>query len=149
MEDAKRARHSDAINLIAGIRNKEGYQINLGQHTPLINNLEIRIIFKNKAKEEGVGVIDLIYRTVQVLKKNLYWIRISSQDTGLIEPIELWDEGQLSYITSYGLYTEQTYVLMYLYTKRTYVPTYWTITIGRSYVFKYTVLTIRQFSSSQ
>ena len=28
---------------------------------PLINNLEIRTIFKDKAKEEGVGVIDLIY----------------------------------------------------------------------------------------
>ena len=35
---------------------------------PLINNLEIRIIFKDKAKEEGVGVTDFIYRTVQVLK---------------------------------------------------------------------------------
>ena len=43
----------------------------------LINNLEIRIIFKNKAKEEGVGVIDLIYRAVQVLKENLYWIKIN------------------------------------------------------------------------
>ena len=39
---------------------------------PLINNLEIRIIFKDKAKEEGVGVIDLIYRVVQVLRENLY-----------------------------------------------------------------------------
>ena len=45
---------------------------------PLINNLEIRTIFKDKAKEEGVGVIDLIYRAVQVLKENLYWIRISA-----------------------------------------------------------------------
>ena len=56
---------------------------------PLINNLEIRIIFKDKAKEEGVGVTDLIYRTVQVLKENLYWIRISIQDMGLMEPVEL------------------------------------------------------------
>ena len=39
---------------------------------PLINNLKIKIIFKNKAKEEGAGVIDLIYRAVQVLRKNLY-----------------------------------------------------------------------------
>ena len=31
---------------------------------PLINNLKIRIIFKDKAKEEGVGVMDLIYRAV-------------------------------------------------------------------------------------
>ena len=27
---------------------------------PLINNLKIRIIFKDKTKEEGVGVIDFI-----------------------------------------------------------------------------------------
>ena len=56
---------------------------------PLINNLEIKIIFKDKAKKEGVGVIDFIYRTVQVLKKNLYWIRISTQNTGLIKPVKL------------------------------------------------------------
>ena len=31
---------------------------------PLIKDLEIKIIFKDKAKEEGVGVTDLIYRTV-------------------------------------------------------------------------------------
>ena len=56
---------------------------------PLINNLKIKIIFKNKAKEEGVSVIDLIYRTVQVLKENLYWIKISVQDTGLMELVKL------------------------------------------------------------
>ena len=56
---------------------------------PLINNLEIKIIFKDEAREEGVGVIDFIYRAVQVLRENLYWIRISTQDTGLMEPVEL------------------------------------------------------------
>ena len=60
---------------------------------PLINNLEIRIIFKDKAKEEGVGVMDFIYRAVQVLWENLYWIKISAQDAGLMELVELWDEG--------------------------------------------------------
>ena len=54
----------------------------------LINNLEIRIIFKDETEEEGVGVTDLIYRTVQVLKKNLYWIRISTQNMGLMELVE-------------------------------------------------------------
>ena len=44
----------------------------MGHSISLINNLEIRTIFKNKAKEEGVGVTDLIYRTVQVLRENLY-----------------------------------------------------------------------------
>ena len=45
---------------------------------PLINDLEIGIIFKDKAEEKGVGVTDLIYRAVQVLRENLYWIRISA-----------------------------------------------------------------------
>ena len=31
---------------------------------PLINNLEIKIIFKDKAKKKGVGVIDFINRIV-------------------------------------------------------------------------------------
>ena len=39
---------------------------------PLINNLKIKTIFKNKAKEEGVNIMDFIYRAVQVLKENLY-----------------------------------------------------------------------------
>ena len=38
-------------------------------------------------------VTDFIYRAVQVLKENLYWIRISAQDAGLMELVELWDEG--------------------------------------------------------
>ena len=61
----------------------------MGQRTPLINNLEIRIIFKNKTEEEGAGVMDLIYRAVQVLRENLYWIRISVQKARLIEPVKL------------------------------------------------------------
>ena len=60
---------------------------------PLINNLKIKIIFKDKAKEEEAGVTDFIYKAVQVLKENLYWIRISAQNTKLIKPVELWDEG--------------------------------------------------------
>ena len=60
---------------------------------PLINNLKIRIIFKDKAKEEGAGVTDFIYRAVQVLRENLYWIRISTQDIRLMELVKLWDEG--------------------------------------------------------
>ena len=61
----------------------------MGYSTPLIKDLEIRIIFKDKAKEEGVGIIDFIYRTVQALKKNLYWIRISAQEAGLMELVKL------------------------------------------------------------
>ena len=83
----------DTKDLIGGIRNNKGHQIEMGHYTPLINNLEIRIIFKNKAKEEGVGIMDFIYRAVQVLRENLYWIRISARDAGLIELVKLWDEG--------------------------------------------------------
>ena len=36
----------------------------MGYYTPLINNLEIKIIFKDKAKEEGVSITDLIYQIV-------------------------------------------------------------------------------------
>ena len=39
--------------------------------------------------KEGAGVTDLIYRAVQVLKENLYWIRISARDTRLMELVEL------------------------------------------------------------
>ena len=90
---------------------------------PLINNLEIRIIFKNKAKEEGAGVTNLIYRAVQVLKKNLYWIKISAWDAGLMEPVELQDEGQLSYITSHEPHTGRTHVLSLLTQYIEYIKT--------------------------
>ena len=45
------------------------------------------------------------------------------------------------------IYTKRTYVLTYSRTKRTDVLTYSTITIGRSYVFKYIVPTVRWFFS--
>ena len=39
--------------------------------------------------EEGVGITDLINRIVQVLKRDLYWFRISVQDIKLIELVKL------------------------------------------------------------
>ena len=45
--------------------------------------------FKNKNKEKGVGVTDFINRIVQVLKEDLYWVRISTRDMGLIKPVKL------------------------------------------------------------
>ena len=65
----------------------------MGHSTPLINNLEIRAIFKDKTREEGVGVIDFINWIVQVLKEDLKRLAISIQDIGLMEPVKLWDEG--------------------------------------------------------
>ena len=35
-------------------------------------------LFKDKNKEKGVGVIDLISRIVQVLRGDLYWVKIST-----------------------------------------------------------------------
>ena len=55
--------------------------------TPLINNLETKF-FKNKNKKKGVGITDLINRIVQVLKRDLYWVRISTRDTGLIKLVK-------------------------------------------------------------
>ena len=65
----------------------------MGHCTPLINNLEIGIIFKDKTRKEGVGVTDLIYWIVQVLKEDLERLAVSTRDAGLMEPVELWDEG--------------------------------------------------------
>ena len=39
--------------------------------------------------EEGVGVIDFINRIVQILKQDLKQLKISTQDTKLMEPVEL------------------------------------------------------------
>ena len=61
----------------------------MGHCTPLINNLEIRIIFKDKAREEGVGIIDFIYWIVQVLREDLERLVVSTQDTGLMELVKL------------------------------------------------------------
>ena len=53
----------DAKDLIGGIRNNEGHQINTGYSTPLINNLETKF-FKDKKIEEGVNITDFINRIV-------------------------------------------------------------------------------------
>ena len=38
--------------------------------------------------EKGVGITDLINRIVQVLKRDLYWVKISVQNTELIKPVK-------------------------------------------------------------
>ena len=65
----------------------------MGHSILLINNLEIKTIFKNKAREKGVGIIDLINRLIQVLKKDLERLAISTQNTGLIELVKPWNKG--------------------------------------------------------
>ena len=39
--------------------------------------------------EEGIGITDLINRIVQVLKRDLYWVKISTQNAKLIKLVEL------------------------------------------------------------
>ena len=51
--------------------------------------MEIRTIFKDKAREEGVGVTDFIYWIVQVLREDLERLAVSTQNVGLIEPVKL------------------------------------------------------------
>ena len=56
---------------------------------PFINNLKIKELFKNKNKKEKVGITDFISKIVQVLKKDLYQVRISTQRIELMELVKL------------------------------------------------------------
>ena len=69
--------------------------------TPLINNLEIEELFKNKDKKKGVGIIDLVNQLVQVLRRELAQLRNSVQEVkevGELNLVELQNKGQLSYV---------------------------------------------------
>ena len=55
--------------------------------------MEIDNIFKNKAKEEGVGVTDLINRIVLILKRDLEQFQTSTRDIELIDQEDLGDKG--------------------------------------------------------
>ena len=48
-----------------------------------------------KVSRDSVTILvtDLINRIVQVLRGDLYWVRISARDAELMEPVEPWDEG--------------------------------------------------------
>ena len=39
--------------------------------------------------EEGVGITDFINKIVQVLRGDLYWVKISTQEAELMEPVKL------------------------------------------------------------
>jgi len=58
---------SEAEDLIEGIIKKKDHQIKSGNTTPLINNLEMQDVFKNKDKKRGDGVTDLISGLVDLL----------------------------------------------------------------------------------
>ena len=53
--------------------------------------ITVRSPLRNQSPKLRLGLLnvtDLINRIVQVLKRDLYWIRISAQDAGLMEPVE-------------------------------------------------------------
>ena len=58
---------SEAEDLIGGIIREEDHQIESGNTTPLINDLEMQNVFKDKDEERGDGVIDLINGLVDLL----------------------------------------------------------------------------------
>jgi len=52
---------------MGGIIREKDHQIELGNTTPLINNLEMQDVFKDKDEERGDGVTDLINGLVDLL----------------------------------------------------------------------------------
>ena len=58
---------SEAEDLIGGIIREEDYQIESGNTTPLINNLEMQDVFEDENEERGDSVIDLINGLVDCL----------------------------------------------------------------------------------
>ena len=75
-----------------GIRNKKSYQFKIGYSIPLINNLKMEELFKNKNKKRGVGITDLINQLIQIFKKELVQLKNSVQElkeVGKLNLIEL------------------------------------------------------------
>ena len=58
---------SDAEDLIGGIVRNKIKQIELGNTTPLINDLEMQEVFKDKDGKRGGSVMDLICGLVDLL----------------------------------------------------------------------------------
>jgi len=58
---------SKAEDLIGGIIKEEDHQIESGNTIPLIDDLEMQDVFKDKDKERGDGIMDLINRLVDLL----------------------------------------------------------------------------------
>ena len=75
--------------------------------------------------------MDFINRILQVLKADLYQLRISVWDTGLIKLVKLQDKGQLSHITEFSTYICENVgpdIPTFPYTQ--------TFTIGRRWIYK-------------
>ena len=74
---------------MVGIRN-EDHQIELKGIVPWIDDLRIEDVFKDKGKEGGVGVIDLINGLVKILRLEIKKLQDAAQQAfKLVEP---WDK---------------------------------------------------------
>jgi len=75
---------------MGGIIREKDHQIESGNTTPLINDLEMQDVFKDEDEERGDGVMDLISGLVDLLLLKTKAVWDAWQDG--IELIELWDE---------------------------------------------------------
>ena len=62
----------------------------LGIKASYLNVRHIAVTYRHGT---SVVVTDLINRIVQVLRRDLYWVKISAQDAELIKPVKPWDKG--------------------------------------------------------
>ena len=58
---------SETEDLMGDIIREEDHQIKSGNTTPLINDLEMQDVFKDKNEERGDGVTDLINGLIDLL----------------------------------------------------------------------------------
>ena len=76
--------------MIKGIIRNKDHQIKSGNTTPLINNLEMQEIFKDKDGERGGSVMDLIYGLVDLLLLETQAVWYAMQEG--FNLIKLWDK---------------------------------------------------------
>ena len=75
-----------------GIISKDINQINQTDITPLVDNLEILEIFKDKDKEEGDGVTDALSTMLRLLGEESAEASQLVQAWSRMEPVELYNE---------------------------------------------------------
>ena len=81
---------SETEDLIGGIIRNKKQQIESGNTTPLINDLEMQDVFKDENGERGGSVTDLIYGLVDLLSLETQAVWYATQKG--FNPIELWNK---------------------------------------------------------
>jgi transposase InsO family protein len=84
-----RARLTEAAE--GGIIRNEDHQIESGNTTPLVDDLEMQDVFEDEDGREGGSVTDLIYGLVELLAPETRAVWYAAQEG--FDPIEPWDEG--------------------------------------------------------